>query len=198
MLIYLRSYISKHFTFDNFLRENSFQSFRKISLTHYNFKEEESLNKKSAKNKDGNEIIATKSKAQAKKPTVKALSNFSFISYEKQKSTQAKAEIKISYTQESINEFKREEESAAIKVAKLINQLDPIGIAEKLMEPIKNTSVKNSKKASPEKKNSSDQSLRKSFELLKKLSIQVSARQNNENESTAKPKSDKTHEDSKK
>ena len=163
MLIYLRNFLPKHLTyetlFNNKTNRISFVKIynRNIYLTHCKYKDDGSLENDTKS--DAN--LDESSKKQLKKNKAKILRNFSFVSYEDKKilvppARQTKLETSqnpnvLAGKNTSDNHVKhlknKLEESSLLKLAKLIDKVNPDNVAESLIkEPAKMANEKISKK----------------------------------------------------
>jgi len=183
MLIYLRSFISKHLTCEKFLRNKANRvslvhtEYRCLGFSHYKYKDNDSLHNK----KDSDEKSEDSTSKQPKQLSPKALRNFTFVNYQKQIVTPVKlknqtnttklaekSNRKYSKKNDTTFEF-NQEESASIKLAKLIDKLNTENVEKSLMEPIKKVNTKNYKKAKNDTRHVSNQETNKLHEILRKL-----------------------------
>ena len=159
MLIYLRNFLPKHLTYETLFNNKTNRislvkiDNRNLYLTHCKYKDDGSL-------ENGNNSDES-SKKQLKKNKAKSLRNFSFVSYEDKKilvspvyqtkletSQNSNAPVRKNTSDNHVKNFKNQlEESSLLKLAKLIDKVNPGNLAESLIkEPVKMANERISKK----------------------------------------------------
>jgi hypothetical protein len=184
MLVYLRSFVSKHLTCEKFLRNKTnrislvYTGYRCLGFSHYKYKDNDNK-------KESDENLKDSANKQPKKFTSKTIRNFTFVNYEKQIVTPVKlnkqtnitklaekSDGKYSKNNDTTFEF-NQEESASLKLAKLIDKLNTENVEKNLMEPIKIVNLKNFKKAKNDTRHVSNEKTNKLHEMLRQLDPKV-------------------------
>jgi hypothetical protein len=163
MLIYLRNFLPKHLTYETlFNNKTNCISLVKIDnrnlyLSHCKFKDDGFL--ENSNNSDAN--LDEPSKKQLKKNKAKSLRNFSFVSFENKKilvppahqtkletSQNSNAPARKDTSENQVKILKNQlEESSLLKLAKLIDNVNPGNVEESLIkEPVKMANEKISNK----------------------------------------------------